>query len=142
MDVAVTWNNEVLQFTGEGNSGFQIDLDASARVGGTENGFRPTELLALGLAGCTAIDVLIILKKKRQQVTDFHVNVHTEVANQHPQVWTQVNVEYVVTGRDIDPKAIERAMKLSYDKYCPAQNMINKAVDIEQSYKIIEAEPA
>jgi len=86
------------------------------------------------------MDVISILQKKRQDVTDFEVKVHTEKAENHPRVWTSVNIEYIVTGNNIDPKAVERAMFLSYERYCPAQNMIKKAVDIDMSYKIIETE--
>ncbi|MEJ2756997.1 MAG: OsmC family protein [Anaerolineales bacterium] len=103
-------------------------------------GFRPMELLAMGLAGCTAMDVISILKKKRQNVVDFEVKVHTEKAEQYPKVWTKAVIEYVVTGSGVDPAAVERAMQLSRETYCPAQNMLGQAVNIETKYTIIEAE--
>ncbi|MDH5507952.1 MAG: OsmC family protein [Anaerolineae bacterium] len=138
MGARVTWKDG-LSFSGTADSGFNVDLSAGAGVGGAEDGFRPMELLATGLAGCTAMDVISILQKKRQDVTAFEVRVHTKSADEHPHVWTWVQIEYLVTGNDIDPAAVERAMQLSADKYCPAQNMINKAVDIDLTYTIIEA---
>jgi putative redox protein len=138
MAAKVTWHDG-LSFTGTAGTGFEVSLGASASVGGAEDGFRPMELLAVGLAGCTAMDVISILQKKRQEVTAFEVKVHTKSAEEHPHVWTYVQLEYLVTGRNVDPKAVERAIQLSSDRYCPAQNMINKAVEIETTYKIVEA---
>ncbi len=139
MGTKVTWNGD-MAFTGSADTGFEVNLDAHPNVGGNNSGFRPMELLGVGLVGCTAMDVISILQKKRQDVTDFEVRLHTTSADEHPHVWTSVKLEYVVTGHDIDPKAVERAIQLSADRYCPAQNMINKAVDIETVYQIIEAE--
>ena len=138
MDAKVTWKREGLTFQASASTGGQIDL-ASALDKGVE-GFRPMELLAMGLAGCTAMDVISILQKKRQDVVDFEVRVHTEKAEKYPQVWTKAEIEYVVTGRGVDPAAIERAMELSRQTYCPAQNMLGKAVNIETRYTLIEVE--
>ncbi len=140
MDAKATWKKEGLVFDGTADTGVVVPL-ASGMDEGAE-GFRPMELLGVGLAGCTGMDVISILQKKRQQVFDFEVIVHTKSADEHPHVWTWVQIEYIVTGHDIDPKAVERAMQLSADRYCPAQNMINKAVEIELTYKIIETEAA
>ena len=84
------------------------------------------------------MDVISILKKKRQDIVDFEVKVHTEKAEDYPKIWDVAEIEYVVTGRNVDPKAIERAMELSKTKYCPAQNMLGKAVDIKLKYTIVE----
>ena len=138
MDAKVTWKNKGLTFTATADTGGQIDLSSKMDEG--IDGFRPMELLAMGLGGCTAMDVISILQKKRQDVVDFQVNVHTEKAEEYPQVWTTTQIEYIVTGRNIDPSAVERAMELSRTKYCPAQNMLNKAIEIELSYKIVEVE--
>lgn len=138
MDAKVTWKNEGLMFKATADTGGKIDL-VSKMDSGAE-GFRPMELLAMGLAGCTAMDVISILKKKRMDVVDFEVKVHTEKAETYPQVWTTTELEYVVTGRNINPNAVERAMELSRTNYCPAQNMIGKAVDIKMRYTIIEVE--
>ncbi|MDH5606539.1 MAG: OsmC family protein [Anaerolineae bacterium] len=137
MTAILNWKGEGLKFAATANTGGEVGLASGQDEG--EPGFRPMEMMAIGLGGCTAMDVLSILKKKRQDVTAFEVQVHTEVVDQHPRVWNQVTIEYLVTGNNIDPDAVERAMALSYDKYCPAQNMIRKAVDINLTYKIIEA---
>jgi putative redox protein len=85
------------------------------------------------------MDVLSILQKKRQDVTAFEVRVERERKEEHPRVWTRVQIEYLVTGNGVDPKAVERAIELSSTKYCPAQNMLKKAVEIQTSYRIIAA---
>ena len=138
MDTKVNWKGKDLLFTGTADSGNILDLAVSPEEG--EKGFEPMELLGIGLAGCTGMDVISILQKKRQDVTDFEVKVHTEKADNHPRVWTSVHIEYIVTGNNVDPNAVERAMSLSYERYCPAQNIIKKAVDIDMSYKIVEPE--
>ena len=138
MDAKVTWKHEGLLLDATADTGGTIKLASGMDKGA--DGFRPMELMAMSLAGCTAMDVLSILQKKRQDVVDFEVRVHTEKANDYPHVWTSVVVEYVVSGRNIDPKAVERAMDLSRTTYCPAQNMLNKAVDIELKYTIHEVE--
>ncbi|MCX6025166.1 MAG: OsmC family protein [Chloroflexi bacterium] len=120
-----------LSFEGTAGSGFRIPLGAAADVGGAEDGFRPMELMALGLAGCTAMDVISILRKKQQAVTAFEVRVEGERAVEHPKVFTRIVVEYRVRGHGIDPQAVDRAVTLSRDKYCPAQGMLAKVVPIE-----------
>lgn len=138
MQVALNWK-QGMSFSGKADSGYSLDLSAGADVGGAEDGFRPMELMALGLAGCTGMDVISILEKKRQDVKAFEVRVQTEKADEHPRVWTSVMVEYIVSGKDIDPAAVERALQLSFDKYCPAQNMLKLAVTIKHKYQIIPA---
>jgi putative redox protein len=137
MDAKVIWKHEGLLLDGTAANRGQIALASDLDEG--KPGFRPMELLAIGLAGCTAMDVLSILQKKRQDVVDFEVRVHTEKADTYPKVWTAAVIEYVVTGRNIDPAAVERAMQLSQETYCPAQNMLGQAVPIELKYTIIEA---
>ena len=136
MDAKVTWKHEGLLMEGTADTGGAIPLASSLDVGA--DGFRPMELLAIGLAGCTGMDVLSILKKKRQDVVDFEVKVHTEKVDTYPKVWTSAAIEYVITGRNIDPKAVERAMSLSRETYCPAQYMLGKAVSIDLKYTIVE----
>ncbi len=130
----VKWNGG-LAFTGSAQSGFQVPLSS-----GDENtGFRPLELLAVGLAGCTGMDVISILEKKRQKVTDFQVGVDIlERAKDYPTVWTRIKITYTVTGKNVDPVAVERAIELSRTKYCPASAMIEKGTQIEHEYKIVE----
>ena len=138
MNAKVTWSGR-LTFTGTAGSGFTIPLGADPSVGGDNDGFRPLELFAIGLAGCTAMDVISILLKKRQDVTDFEVYVQTEQATDYPRVFTDVQIEYIVTGHDVDEKAIKRAIELSETKYCPAQGMLAKVVPITSTYQIREA---
>ena len=139
MDAKVTWQGQ-MSFTGTADTGFNLSLGADPKVGGNNDGFRPMELMALSLAGCTAMDVISILRKKRQQVNAFEVRVHAERADEHPKVFTHVQIEYLIEGNQIDPAAVERAIELSANKYCPAQHMLNKAVKIEHTYQIAESD--
>lgn len=140
MGAKAIWKKEGLTFRGVTDSGYELDLKSDLDEG--KEGGGAMEMMATGLAGCTGMDVISILKKKRQDVTDFEVRVNTRSADTYPRVWTWVEIEYIVTGHNVDPVAVERAIQLSTEKYCPAQNMINKAVDVHTKYKIIESEPA
>ena len=137
MEAKVTWKTG-LSFTGSAESGFSVPLDAAAEHGGNNEGFRPMEILLVGLAGCTAMDVISILQKKRQEVTDFEVLVHAERAEEHPRVFTHIVIEYVVGGKHISQDAVERAVELSEKRYCPAQAMLSKAVPIEHKITVVE----
>jgi len=136
LDAKVTWNGKIA-FTGSSESGFKLPLDAAAPIG-EENGFRPMELIALGLAGCTAMDVISILTKKRQDISTFEVQVHAERAEQHPKVFTSSRIDYLISGRNIDEAAVLRAIELSATAYCPAQAMLSKAMPIALHYQIFE----
>jgi len=138
MEAKVTWNQK-MSFTGIAESGFPLTLDAGPEVGGEGRGLRPMELLALGLAGCTAMDVISILAKKRQQVTNFEVRLSARRSKEHPKVFTLISLEYIVTGIQVDPQAVERAVQLSEELYCPAQAMLKQAVKIESHITILEA---
>ena len=137
MDAKVTWKGK-MNFTGTAETGFTLPLDAESAVGGNNEGFRPLELMGISLAGCTAMDVISILQKKRQEVTGFEVKVHADRADEFPKVFTHVTVEYIITGHNVDPVAVERSIELSSTKYCPAQAMLAKAVTIEHKYTIDE----
>ena len=137
MEVKAVWNGK-MSFEGSVSSGFKLPMDTSTESGGEDNGFRPMELLLVGLAGCTAMDVISILKKKRQEVTDFEVRVHGERATEHPKIFTDIHLEYVVTGKSIEREAVERAVELSEEKYCSAQAMLNKAAHITNTITLIE----
>lgn len=137
MDAKVNWHGG-LSFTGQANSGFTINLGADPSVGGADDGFRPMELMAISLAGCTAMDVISILRKKRQDVTAFDVQVHADQAPKHPHVFTQATIEYLVTGHNVEEKAVVRAIELSATRYCPAQNMLNTVLPITLRYYIFE----
>ena len=107
-------------------------------MGGEDDGFRPLELMLVSLAGCTGMDVISILSKKRQDITGFRVRVDAERVEEHPKVFTAITVHYTVRGRNIDPAAVERAIELSETRYCPAQAMLAKSVPIEHQYTIEE----
>jgi len=139
MNAKVDWKGR-MSFTGSSDSGYEVPLGASPKVGGDEDGFRPMELMAISLAGCTAMDVISILKKKRQEVSDFQVKVETERADEHPKVFTSAVIEYHVAGKVIAENAVTRAMELSADAYCPAQAMIGKIIPITLKYFIYEGE--
>ena len=117
-----------------------IHLDSKPEVGGAGLGARPQSLMLVSLAGCTGMDVISILRKKRQEVTGFEVSVAAERAEDHPRVYTHIWVTYTVTGRNIDPKAVERSIELSMTKYCPVAALLSQVVPIETDYRIIEAE--
>ncbi|MBI4732907.1 MAG: OsmC family protein [Chloroflexi bacterium] len=137
MDANVTWQ-EGMSFTGTADSGFQVRLGADPKVGGANDGFRPLELMAVSLAGCTAMDVISLLRKKQQVVTDFEVRVHTDRAADHPKVFTHITVLYRVTGQNLDEAALRRAIELTATKYCPAQAMLGKVAPMELKYQIYE----
>jgi putative redox protein len=139
MESKVVWKGG-LAFTGSVNSGYLIPLDARKESGGKELGFRPLQLFAIGLVGCTGMDVISILAKKKQEVTDFEVSAQIERADQHPMVFTNIVITYQVTGKNIDRAAVERAVELSETRYCPAQAMLSKAVEISHKIVLIEAE--
>jgi putative redox protein len=135
MDASVKWL-QGLTFTGTAGTGFNVPLGADSAVGGEDDGFLPMELIAVGLAGCTGMDVISVLQKKRQQVSAFEVRVEAERAAEHPRVFTKMDVKYIVTGAAIDPAAVERAIELSVTKYCPAQAMLSQSVEITHSHEI------
>jgi putative redox protein len=137
MDAKVTWS-QGMSFTGTSDSGFSIPLGTDAGVGGADDGFRPIELMAVSLAGCTAMDVISILRKKQQAVTGFEIRVQAQRADEHPKVITQAKIIYDVRGYNIDEAALLRAIELSAMKYCPAQAMLAKAFPMELVYEIYE----
>jgi len=138
MDGKVIWK-ENMSFEGTADSGFKVPLGTVAELGGADDGFRPLELLIIGLAGCTAMDVISILQKKQQDVTGFEVRVLADRVEAHPRVFNHALVEYIVTGHAVDPTAVERAVELSTTRYCSASAMLSKAFPIEHKITILEA---
>lgn len=131
MEAQVTWVED-RRFVGEGSSGHAIVVDGSAE----KRGPSPMELLLIGMAGCTAYDVVSILEKKRQAVTGLQVSARAERAAETPRVYTDIEVEYRVRGRNISSKAVEDAIRLSEQKYCSASIMLGKTARITTSYRI------
>ena len=139
MEAKVSWKGR-LSFEGTADTGFIVPLGAEAVVGGDNDGFKPMELVAIGLAGCTAMDVISILTKKKQQVESFEVVVHADKAETHPRVFTDIEIEYIIKGRQVEREAVERAVELSTAKYCPVQAMLSASVPIRHRITIQEAE--
>lgn len=131
-----------MTFTGSADSGFTLQIGASPAVGGQNDGVRPMELLLIGLGGCTAMDVISILRKKNQEVSGFELELDADRAGGHPNIFTEININYILRGNKIDPRAVERAIELSGTKYCSAQAMLEKSAQIRSTYEIIEEETA
>lgn len=139
MKSSVIWH-QGLSFTGKADSGFEVPLGADPDVGGADDGFRPLELMAVSLAGCTAMDVISILMKKKQEVTSFEVRVDADQAQEFPKVFTRATIRYIVRGHTVEEEALRRAIELTATKYCPAQAMLGKVVPLELVYEIFEEE--
>lgn len=137
MDITLNWK-ERMSFEGVGDSGFAQKLDVDESVGGENSAASPMEYIAMGLAGCTGMDVISILLKKKQAVKGFQVKVHADRAGEHPKVFTKAIIEYLVSGLNINEAAVLRAIELSTEKYCPAQAMLSKAFPMRLTYKIYD----
>jgi putative redox protein len=133
----VTWVDG-MQFVAEAGSGHAIVLDGKESVGGRDTGARPLELLLVGLAGCTAMDVKFILQRRRQKVTGVQVKVEAERAEDHPKVYTEIKLEYIVRGHNLSEKAVVDTIEQSEGKYCSASAMLGKTANISYTYQIIE----
>lgn len=129
---------EGIQMVGELGSGHAVIMDASPEVGGRNMGPRPMELLLAGMGGCTSIDVLTILRKGRHQVTDLELQLKGVRASQDPKVYVEIAVHFILTGKGIPPAAVERAIKLSEEKYCSASIMLGKTARIHTTYELRE----
>jgi putative redox protein len=125
-----------LTLAGKADSNHWVVMDGPKTFGGSEAGTRPKELILLGLAGCTASDVAIILQKKRVQVDELEIHVTAEEAETHPTVYTRIHLEYVVRGEDVRASDVERAIELSETKYCAVSAMLRASVTITHSYRI------
>jgi len=127
-----------MTFTGASASGFPVIMDADKSVGGDSSAIRPMEMLLFGLAGCTAMDVISILRKKRQDVTGFEVRVDAPRSTEYPHVFTSASITYSVVGRSVKEEAILRAIELTSTKYCPAHFMFAQIIPIDLHYEIFE----
>ncbi len=137
--VSVTWQREDLLLEAENDTGNKIFLDSGASAGGKNRGARPLQLLLMGLAGCTSMDVISILQKMREPLEDFRVDVTAEQATEHPHVYTDIHVEYVVVG-DVKEESVQKAIRLSEERYCSANAMLRQAATITSSYRILRPE--
>ena len=137
MNATVRWAGEA-SFVGKTVSGHSVLMDGSPEFGGQNRGARPMELLLLGMGGCTAFDVVLILRKARQNITDCVAQLSAERAPEDPKVFTRIHVHFVMTGRLLDAKRVEQALKLSADKYCSASIMFAKTAEITHDFEIVE----
>ena len=141
MKARVKWV-EGVTFTGESGSGHAVVIDGAPENGGRNLGMRPMEMVLAGAAGCTAFDVVLILKKGRHPVADVVVAAEGERAETEPRVFTRIHFTYTVAGRGLDPKQVERAVKLSKDKYCSATIMLGKTAEVTTEVVVVDALPA
>ena len=139
MRTRVKWA-EGMSFVGESESGHAIVIDGAPEYGGRNRGMRPMELVLLGAAACTAFDVVLILKKARQPIADCSVDAQGARAGTDPRVFTKIHLVYTVAGRGLDPKQVERAVKLSKDKYCSATLMLAKTAEITFEIAIVDGD--
>ncbi len=139
MKVRIKWIEDVA-FMGESETGHAVVMDGAPENGGRNIGMRPMEMLLIGMGGCTSFDVVTILKKSRQAISDCIAEVTAERADAVPKVFTKIHVHFVVTGTDLNDKQVERAVALSAEKYCSASIMLSKSVDITHDYEIRNVE--
>ncbi|MFP5348684.1 MAG: OsmC family protein [Gammaproteobacteria bacterium] len=139
MKARIQWTGGV-SFVGSADSGHEVPMDGSPEFGGQNRGARPMELVLIGMGGCTAFDVVHILKKARQEIADCVAHIDAERAPTDPKVFTRIHVHFVVTGKNLDAKKVAHAIELSADKYCSASIMLGKTAAITHDFEIVASE--
>jgi len=129
-----------MTFVGESGSGHAVVMDGAPEHGGRDMGIRPMEMLLLGLGGCTAFDVVMILNKSRQKMVDCHVEIEAERAEEVPKVFTRIHAHFVVSGKGLDSAKVKKAVNLSADKYCSASKMFEATVQMTHDFEIVEVD--
>ena len=138
MRAAITWAGDV-RFVGETGSGHRIAIDGPPEFGGANTGARPMELMLLGVGACTAFDVVRILRKSRQDVVDCVAEIEAERAERDPKVFTRIHIHFRITGRGVDARKVERAVRLTAEKYCSASILLERSgVAVTHGYEISE----
>lgn len=135
MKARIKWI-EGMAWLAEADSGHGLVLDAAPDIGGRNLGARPMETVLMGLGGCTAIDVKLILQKSKQQVTDCQIEIEAERADTEPKVFSKIHLHFIVSGHDLSEKHVKRALDLSAEKYCSVSQMLNKTAEITHDYEI------
>lgn len=139
MKARVKWLDH-MSFVGESGSGHSVVMDGAPEAGGRNLGIRPMEMLLIGLGGCASFDVVMILQKSRQPVSDCEVSVEAERATEDPKVFTRIHLHFTVKGKGLSPDRVERAVKLSAEKYCSASLMLGKTAEIIHSFDVVSVE--
>lgn len=138
MECTVKWAGNA-QFIAETDSGHAVIMEGATELGGNNRAPRPMEMILAGAGGCTAYDVVLILKRGRHAVTGCEVKMQAQRAETDPKVFTRIHYHYVVTGHKLKPEVVERAIKLSADKYCSASFMLGKTAEITHDFEIVDA---
>ncbi|MGX4644030.1 OsmC family protein [Massilia sp. SYSU DXS3249] len=140
MEVKVSWNGPSgMSFRAQTGSGHMVAMDGAPEGGGHNLAPRPMEMLLVGTGGCTAYDVVLILQRGRENVIGCDVTLQAERAETDPKVFTKINFHFIISGRNLKPAAVERAVKLSHEKYCSASIMMAKTAEMSYSFEIVEA---
>lgn len=137
MKCRVKWLDN-MSFVGESGSGHSVVMDGAPEFGGRNLGFRPMEMLLLGLGGCTAFDVVMILNKSRQNIEDCEVHIEAERAEEIPKVFTRIHIHFIISGRGLDGSKVAKAVNLSAEKYCSASEMLGKTAEMTHDFKVVE----
>ncbi len=135
MKARIKWVQDAT-FIAESGSGHAVVIDGPPEGGGRNLGVRPMEMLLMGTAGCTAYDVVHILRKSRQPIEDCVIEIEGQRAEQEPKVFTHIHIHFIVSGKDLNDSAVKRAVKLTAEKYCSASIMLGKAVEITHDYEV------
>ena len=137
MNISVNWVDGLLM-VGKSDSGHTITMDGPPESGGENLGVRPMEMLLLGVAGCTMIDIVTTLKKMHQDLSHLETKINAERATDHPKVFTDIHIQFVVKGKDLDPKKVDKAITLSAEKYCSASIMLGEMATITHDFEVVE----
>lgn len=136
MKMCIKWKDGV-SFLGKSESGHSVLMDGAPEIGGRNLGLRPMEMMLMGAGGCTALDVVMILKKGRQEIIDCMVDIEAERAKEEPKIFTRIHYHFILTGNNLKPQKVERAINLSAEKYCSASIMLGKTAIISHDYEIL-----
>ena len=137
MNISVNWVDGLLM-VGKSDSGHTITMDGPPESGGENLGVRPMEMLLLGVAGCTMIDVVTTLKKMRQDLSHLETKISAERATDHPKVFTDIHIQFIVKGKDLDSMKVDKAITLSAEKYCSASIMLGEKATITHDFEVVE----
>ena len=137
MNISVNWVDGLLM-VGKSDSGHTITMDGPPESGGENLGVRPMEMLLLGVAGCTMIDVVTTLKKMRQDLSHLETKINAERATDHPKVFTDIHIQFILKGQNLDEKKVDKAITLSAEKYCSASIMLGEMATITHDFEVVE----